>query len=61
MPHSAVFWHGDTLSRLQINEANNSLIQEQQAMTVTAGKDDMGEDEQLQDTMLAAYWAAVNI
>ncbi len=30
-------------------------------MTVTAGKDDMGEDEQLQDTMLAAYWAAVNI
>ncbi|KAL0037535.1 hypothetical protein WJX77_001411 [Trebouxia sp. C0004] len=45
----------------EINEANNSLIQEQQAITVTAGNDAMGEDEQLQDTMLAAYWAVVNI
>ncbi|KAL0028705.1 hypothetical protein WJX79_000986 [Trebouxia sp. C0005] len=45
----------------EINEANNSLIQEQQAITVTAGNDAMGEYEQLQDTMLAAYWAAVNV
>ncbi len=46
---------------MQINEANNLLIQEQQAITMTAGNDAMGEDEQLQDTMLAAYWAAVNV
>ena len=46
---------------MQINEVNNSLIQEQQAITETAGNDVMGEDEQLQDTMLAAYWAAVNV
>ena len=43
---------------MQINEVNNSLIQEQQAITVTAA---MEEDEQLEDTMLAAYWAAVNV
>ncbi len=46
---------------MQINEVNNSLIQEQQAITVTAGNVAMEEDEQLQDTMLAAYWAAVNV
>ncbi len=49
------------MAHVQINEANNSLIQEQRAITVTAGNDAMGEDEQLQDTMLAAYWAAVNV
>ncbi len=46
---------------MQINEVNNSLILEQQAITVTAGNVAMEEDEQLQDTMLAAYWAAVNV
>ncbi|KAL0047340.1 hypothetical protein WJX82_000943 [Trebouxia sp. C0006] len=45
----------------EINEVNNSLILEQQAITVTAGNVAMEEDEQLQDTMLAAYWAAVNV
>ena len=49
------------MGHLQINEVNNSLIQEQQAISVTAGNDAMGEDKQLQDTMLAAYWAAVNV
>ena len=44
---------------VQINDVNNALIQEQRALNVTAGKDDMEQDDQLEDTMLAAYWAAV--
>lgn len=46
---------------MQVNDARNSLLQEQQGVALKAGKDVMEEDEQLQDTMLAAYWAAVNI
>ncbi len=46
---------------MQINDVNNLLLEEQRAVTVTAQKDDMEQDDQLQDTMLAAYWAAVNI
>ena len=48
---------------LQIQDANNSLIEHGRLLSTTAGKaaSNMEEDDQLQDTMLAAYWAAVNI
>ena len=48
---------------LQIQDASNSLIEQGQSLKTTAKKAafDMEDDDQLQDTMLAAYWAAVNI
>ena len=48
---------------LQIQDANNSLIEQGRSLSTTAGKaaSTLEEDDQLQDTMLAAYWAAVDI
>ena len=45
---------------LQINDANVSMMEQRQTLSISAKKTALEEDEQLQDTMLAAYWAAVN-
>lgn len=46
---------------LQIIDANVSMIEQRRSLSIPAEKTVLEEDEQLQDTMLAAYWAAVNV
>ena len=48
---------------LQTQDANNLLLEQGRSLSTTAEKAtfNLEEDDQLQDTMLAAYWAAVNI
>lgn len=48
---------------LQIQDVNNSLLEQQQSLSTTAERAafSLDDDDQLKDTMLAAYWAAVNI
>ena len=48
---------------LQIQDANNLLKEQGRSLSTTTEKaaSNLEEDDQLQDTMLAAYWAAVNI
>lgn len=48
---------------VQIQDVNNSLLEQQQSLSTIAERAafSLDDDDQLQDTMLAAYWAAVNI
>lgn len=51
------------MSCLQINDADNLLMEHRRALGTTVEKAvfNLEDDDQLQDTMLAAYWAAVNV
>ena len=51
------------MSCLQIQDASSTLMEQQRSLKTTAesAASNFEEDDQLHDTMLAAYWAAVNI